>query len=94
MAKKISLSGTIKPNPSPVADDAVNEVGGVRYTPDGGKHPNVPTTSAEMDEVFPLVKADVFDTADANDGTENGEQDSFKMPPFANGVDSRKRRGY
>lgn len=94
MAKKISLAGTIKGNPQPIADEAVVKIGDVNYTGEGARHGNSISTAVEIDEVFPVVDAHTIEPSDANDGTENGEQDSFKMPPFANGPDTRKRHSY
>lgn len=97
MAKKIALQGTLQPNPAPIPgnpklEDGVVEIGGVRYTADSGRNPNAAASAGEVEPIHPLVKVDVFDTADANDGSENGKQDSFTMPPFANGKDLRHKR--
>lgn len=99
MAKKIALGGTLLSNPAPLPgdpklEDGVVEFSGVRTTAGSARNPNIAGSAGENDAIHPLVRPDVFDTADANDGSEDGKQDSFTMPPFANGVDSRKRHSY
>jgi len=89
MAKKVEFKSTATPHP--VDNEFVVNVGNVRETPQGARHGNSQTTATQQDPVFPIVDTHILEPVDANDGSEDGEQDSFSTPPFANGRDTRHR---
>ena len=91
MAKKVSLHtndhvGDIIPDEGRISHKGVN------YTAGSARNPNIASKFiSEHDAVYPLVDVHCLEAQDANDGSENGKQDSFSMPSFANGRDLRHR---
>lgn len=90
MAKKVRVNPRVRAG-TIISDEGVVEIGGVRYTPESPRNPNIAVVAAENEAVHPLVDAHVLEAQDGNDGKHDGSQDSFKMPPFANGRDMRHR---
>jgi hypothetical protein len=92
MAKKVSLPGSDSVAKI-VADASALEHGGVRTTPESARNPNILSRRAAEDPaIFPEVDATCLNAQDANDNTQDGKQDSFSMPAFANGRDMRPGR--
>jgi len=87
MAKKVSLKN-IEVGAT-VGETEFTTHNGVKEAPSGITSPNAKAQGGK--EFFPLVDKHALEAQDANDGTEDGKQDSFSMPPFANGTDKRHR---
>ena len=91
MAKKVSLRtsdavGDIISNEGRISDNGVNVTAG------SARNPNILSRRAAEDPaIFPLVDPTCLDAQDGNDGKQDGDQDSFSMPSFANGRDMRHR---
>lgn len=84
MAKKVSLPGS-QPAGTIVSDTGRVSRDGVNETPGSFRNTNVQVTAANDSSLVPLVDATALVAQDANDGSEDGNQPSFSMPPFANG---------
>lgn len=88
MAKKVGLPVSVPNPPVALPEGKPAEYDGVRWTGGSGLAPDV----SLAEELYPATGRLGLKTQDANDGTENGDQPSFEMPPFANGQDVRNGR--